>query len=55
MAEIGAKVALLLGSGEGLEWLEARASLAGLLVLEDGSVVRSLRLRNYVWSTENGT
>src|SRR5207248_10080391 len=54
MAEIGAKVALLLGSGEGLEWLEARALMAGLLVLEDGREARSTRLKNYVWSTENG-
>lgn len=43
-AEIAAKVALILGSRDGLAWLEARPALAGLLVLEDGRVIRSRRL-----------
>src|SRR5439155_9167707 len=47
MAEIGAKVALLLGSVEGLEWLEGRDSMAGLVVLGDGGEGRSGRLKKY--------
>lgn len=43
-AEIAAKVALILGSRDGLAWLEARPALAGLLVLEDGRVIHSRRL-----------
>jgi thiamine biosynthesis lipoprotein len=48
-AEAAAKVALILGSRRGAEWLEARPGLAGLLVLEDGRVVRTARLRKQVW------
>ncbi|MDQ6695135.1 MAG: FAD:protein FMN transferase [Chloroflexota bacterium] len=53
-AEVAAKVALLLGSEYGLDWLEARPNLAGLLVLENGKVVRTSRLREYLWSTRYG-
>jgi thiamine biosynthesis lipoprotein len=49
-AETAAKVVLIRGSRDGLAWLETRPSLAGLLVLEDGQVVRSRRLKNYVWN-----
>lgn len=49
-AEVAAKVALILGSRAGLGWLEARASLAGLLVLDDGRIVKSSRLQNLLWS-----
>jgi hypothetical protein len=42
-------VTLILGNNEGLKWLEARPSLAGLLVLENGQVVRSRRLKQYLW------
>lgn len=48
-AEVAAKVALILGSRAGLEWLEARPEFAGLLVLEDGATLRSSRFDNYVW------
>ncbi len=48
-AEVAAKVTLILGNNEGLKWLEARPSLAGLLVLENGQVVRSRRLKQYLW------
>lgn len=48
-AEVAAKVALILGSQDGLQWIEARRELAGLLVLEDGRVVRSRRMDDYVW------
>lgn len=40
-AEMAAKVALMLGSHAGLTWLNARPTLAGLLVLADGRVLRS--------------
>src|SRR5205823_10144570 len=53
-AEIGAKMAFLLGSHDGLEWLEERPSLAGLLVLENGQVLRSKRLEDFVWSSRYG-
>jgi thiamine biosynthesis lipoprotein len=49
-AETAAKVALIRGARDGLAWLEARPSLAGLLVLEDGRVARSRRLKDYVWN-----
>ncbi|MEA2574061.1 MAG: FAD:protein transferase [Chloroflexia bacterium] len=54
-AEIAAKVVLVLGSEKGLEWLEEHASLAGLLVLESGEILRSQRLHNYIWSSHNGS
>jgi FAD:protein FMN transferase len=49
-AEAGAKAALILGSEKGLAWLDAQPALAGLLVLENGRVVRSKRIGNYLWS-----
>jgi thiamine biosynthesis lipoprotein len=49
-AEVAAKVALILGSGEGTAWIEERPALAGLLVLEDGSIVRSSRWHSHLWS-----
>jgi FAD:protein FMN transferase len=42
--ETAAKVALILGSRAGLAWLDARPTLAGLLVLQDGQVLYSRRL-----------
>ena len=47
-AEVAAKVALMLGSGAGLAWLDARPTLAGLLVLGDGTLVRSRRMDVYL-------
>jgi hypothetical protein len=44
----------LLGSQEGLDWLDERPSLAGLLVLENGKIVKSKKLRNHLWSTKYG-
>ncbi|HEX7588211.1 MAG TPA: FAD:protein FMN transferase, partial [Anaerolineae bacterium] len=49
-AEIAAKVALILGSQRGLQWIEARTELAGLLVLEGGQILRSRRMNDYVVS-----
>jgi thiamine biosynthesis lipoprotein len=51
-AEVGAKVALILGSVDGWAWIEARAHLAGLLVRADGTVIRSTRLARFVGSTD---
>ena len=48
LAETAAKVALILGSRAGLAWIEARPGLAGLLVLEDGRVVRSRRMVRFL-------
>ena len=47
-AEMAAKVALILGSRAGLAWLDARPTLAGLLVLEDGRILRSRRMDVYL-------
>lgn len=44
-SEIGAKAALILGSTLGRNWLEARPTFAGLLVLENGDYVATKRLR----------
>lgn len=51
MAEAAAKLALLRGSQAGLAWLESRPGLAGLLVLEDGTVRTSQRMSLYCWAT----
>jgi FAD:protein FMN transferase len=48
-AEAAAKVALILGSRAGIKWIEARADLAALLILENGAVLQSSRLEQYVW------
>jgi thiamine biosynthesis lipoprotein len=48
-AEMAAKAALLLGSRDGLAWLDARSDLAGLLVRQDGQVLLSRRMPGYVW------
>ena len=47
-AEMAAKVALILGSQAGIAWLDARPTLAGLLVLDDGQVLRSRRIDAYL-------
>ncbi len=48
-AEVAAKAALILGSRDGLEWIQARSELAGLLVLDDGQIIRSRRLDDSTW------
>jgi thiamine biosynthesis lipoprotein len=47
-AEIAAKAVFILGSRAGLEWLEARPRLAGILVLENGHVLASPCLGEYM-------
>lgn len=49
-ADIAAKIWLILGSVAGTDWLESQPDLAGLAVLEDGTMVRSSRLERHVWS-----
>ncbi len=49
MAETAAKTVLILGSLSGLQWLDQRPALAGLVVLEDGSVLSSRRWLEHVW------
>ena len=51
-AETAAKVALILGSQQGMEWLEARPALAGLLILENGEQWYSQRMEQFLWRSE---
>jgi len=47
-AEAAAKTVFLLGSGAGLDWLEADSGLAGLIVLDNGQVITSRRAEEYL-------
>jgi thiamine biosynthesis lipoprotein len=47
-AEVAAKTALILGSLDGLGWLEAHPAYAGLLVLGDGQRLISSRIEAYL-------
>ena len=47
-AEAAAKSVFLLGSGAGLDWLEADSALAGVLVLDNGEVIASSRAAEYL-------
>jgi thiamine biosynthesis lipoprotein len=49
LAETAAKTALILGSQRGLAWIESRAEIAALLVLEDGQILPSQRMEDYLW------
>jgi thiamine biosynthesis lipoprotein len=49
-AEVAAKVVVISGSQAALEWLDARPTLAGMLVLEDGQRLYSRRIAQYLWS-----
>jgi FAD:protein FMN transferase len=48
MAEAAAKTVLILGSLEGLTWLDARPALAGLAVLDDGQTIPSRRWLDHI-------
>jgi thiamine biosynthesis lipoprotein len=48
-AEVAAKIVLISGCEAGLAWLEDQSDLAGLIVLDDGRVVQSSRLSDYLW------
>lgn len=47
-AEAAAKTALILGSLNGMAWIEARFGLAALLALADGRVLHSRRLAHFL-------
>lgn len=49
LAEAAAKVAILLGSRDGLAWIERQPKLAGLLVLAGGARLESRRLEPLFW------
>lgn len=48
-AEVAAKIVLISGSEAGLAWLEDQSDLAALIVLDDGRVLQSSRLSDYLW------
>jgi thiamine biosynthesis lipoprotein len=47
-AEAAAKSVLIRGSIEGLHWLNSHPDLAGLLILEDGQILYSDRIHEYL-------
>jgi len=49
VAEMAAKAVLISGSIHGIEWLEARPELAGMLILENGERLYSRRMDQFVW------
>ncbi len=49
-AETAAKTVLILGSDEGLEWLNTQSTMDGILVLEDGRQLKSRQIKEYLWS-----
>ena len=49
LAETAAKTTLILGGLDGLRWLEKQPNLAGLVVLEDGTILQSRRWIKYIW------
>jgi FAD:protein FMN transferase len=48
-AEIAAKTAFILGSQDGIIWLDEHPALAGILVLEDGRILFSRRMEDFLW------
>jgi thiamine biosynthesis lipoprotein len=49
-AETAAKTVMILGSREGLDWLDMQPAMEGILVLEDGRRLNSHQLDEYLWS-----
>jgi FAD:protein FMN transferase len=49
-AEAAAKAVLILGSQQGLDWLEERPEFCGLLALQDGQLLYSQDIHKYLWS-----
>ena len=47
-AEAAAKSILIRGSLDGLDWLETNPALAGLLILEDGQILYSQKIMEYL-------
>ncbi len=50
-AEAAAKVVLILGSQAGLDWLENQPDFSGLLALQDGHLIYSRDMNQYLWSS----
>jgi thiamine biosynthesis lipoprotein len=48
-AEAAAKTVMILGSQKGLEWLEDRSGLSGVLAGQDGRLIYSHEVFNYLW------
>ncbi|MFN8441697.1 MAG: FAD:protein FMN transferase [Caldilineaceae bacterium] len=48
-AECAAKVVMILGSRAGMQWIEMQLDLAALVVLENGEILRSQRMNEYLW------
>ncbi len=53
-AEAGAKTILIKGSQEGLDWIEDSFPLAGLLACQDGRVIFSTSMNEYLWRDYGG-
>lgn len=51
-AEAAAKYAVIAGSAQGLEWLEADPQLAGIIVTQTGEALFSKGMQKYVWRSE---
>jgi len=49
-AEVGAKAAFILGSRDGIAWLDRHPELAGMLVLDDRRIEYSREFTKYVWN-----
>jgi thiamine biosynthesis lipoprotein len=47
-AEAAAKAAFIQGSGSGLEWIEAHPEFAALFILDDGQMVYSQKMEDYL-------
>jgi thiamine biosynthesis lipoprotein len=47
-AEAAAKSVVILGSADGLPWLESKPNQAGLIILEDGNILYSQRMNEYL-------
>lgn len=47
-AEAAAKAAFILGSRAGLEWIESHPELAGLLILDNGEMIYSTNMEEYL-------
>jgi FAD:protein FMN transferase len=49
LAEMAAKTVLIMGSLDGLRWLEEHPGFAGLVVLDDGTTLHNRRWINHIW------
>ena len=49
-AEIATKTILILGAQAGLQWLEGQLLLAALVITEEGEILHSQRIQEYLWA-----